>query len=193
MTIEDVQYGEFELASVDTRSDNFSVDFVFSSALSGVILYFLWDQFWLAIGLVVLVKILYYFLFEYFYGKTLGKILSHTKVISTDGSRPTAVQLLKRSLTRFIGVVNFVSDDRFAYHDSISNTRVVVDSNQMDLNQIRIKGFINVSVMGCLWLSMTPRDFIPNWIGLSLLSALMLGLTFYLLSKLKGYAKNHRI
>lgn len=192
MTIEDVQYGEFELASVDVRSDNFWYDFAFSSGLSVPVLYFFWDQFWMAFALFLLIKFLYYFIFEYFYGQTAGKMVSNTKVISKDGSRPSAGQIIKRTFARSLALGNFPSDDRFAIHDKTSDTIVVVDQTTIKLKEQRIRAFLTSAIFVPFLLLSYVRD-IPEWVNFGLLAVAMLVFTIYLLLKLHYYAKNHRL
>ena len=74
----------------------------------------------------VLIYFLYYFLFEYFKGQTIGKILTKSIVISlTEGNNYFAFRILIRTLMRFIPL------DIFSYlvsarglHDWISKTEV---------------------------------------------------------------------
>jgi len=68
----------------------------------------------------------YYFVFEYFFGKTPGKFLTKTKVVDMNGEWPGGKKLLIRTLCRFIPFDNF--SFLFAsvgWHDSISGTMVV--------------------------------------------------------------------
>ena len=46
--------------------------------------------------------LLYYGVQEYFWGKTLGKFLTRTMVVSADGDRPTLGQVVGRAFSRFI-------------------------------------------------------------------------------------------
>ena len=68
----------------------------------------------------------YYILTEHFFGKTLGKILTGTRVVNKLGNRPTFGQIVGRTLARSIPF------EYFSYlatpeglHDQISGTRVV--------------------------------------------------------------------
>lgn len=68
----------------------------------------------------------YYLLTEYFFQRTLGKILTKTKVVSTTETRPTLIQIIIRTLSRSIPF------EYFSYlvtvegiHDKLSKTRVV--------------------------------------------------------------------
>jgi uncharacterized RDD family membrane protein YckC len=75
----------------------------------------------------VLVYFLYYFLFEYFTGKTLGKIMTKSKVVSsTTDNNYYLIRILVRTMMRFIPI------DILSYlftanglHDWISKTKVV--------------------------------------------------------------------
>jgi len=70
----------------------------------------------------------YYFLFEYFLGKTPGKFLTKTRVVDMDGEWPGAKKLLIRNLCRLIPFDNFsFLFGAFGWHDSLSGTMVVRD------------------------------------------------------------------
>ena len=70
----------------------------------------------------------YYFLFEYFWGKTPGKFLTKTKVVDMNGEWPGGKKLLIRTLCRFIPFDNFsFLFGMVGWHDSISGTMVVRD------------------------------------------------------------------
>lgn len=68
----------------------------------------------------------YYLLTEYKFQKTLGKVLTKTKVVSLTGDKPTLKQVIFRTLSRSIPF------EYFSYlasvegiHDKLSKTRVV--------------------------------------------------------------------
>nr|WP_288833669.1 RDD family protein [uncultured Flavobacterium sp.] len=68
----------------------------------------------------------YYLLTEYKFQRTLGKVLTKTKVVSSSGDKPTLKQLIFRTLSRSIPF------EYFSYivtvkgiHDKLSNTRVI--------------------------------------------------------------------
>ncbi len=70
----------------------------------------------------------YYFLFEYFLGKTPGKFLTRTRVVDMNGEWPGGKKLLIRNLCRFIPFDNFsFLFGPAGWHDSISGTMVVRD------------------------------------------------------------------
>ena len=73
----------------------------------------------------------YYFICELKFQRTLGKLVTKTKVIVLDGKKPTTSQILGRTLARFIPfeVLSGFLSQRFhtwyGWHDSLSGTMVV--------------------------------------------------------------------
>jgi len=84
----------------------------------------------LTIGLVVL--LLYYNVFEIFFGTTIGKLMTKTVVVDEYGEKPAANAILIRSLCRLIPfeVFSFFGTPCIGWHDSLSKTYVV---NKEDL------------------------------------------------------------
>ena len=84
----------------------------------------------LTIGLVVL--LVYYNIFEIFFGTTIGKLMTKTVVVDEYGEKPTANAVLIRSLCRLIPfeVFSFFGTPWIGWHDSLSKTYVV---NKEDL------------------------------------------------------------
>lgn len=81
-------------------------------------------------GLLLTVPIffLYYVGFEATLSRTIGKLIIGTKVLSTNGTRPTLKQVFLRTLCRHIPFepfALFLSDSDVAWHDSIPKTKVV--------------------------------------------------------------------
>ncbi|MFZ4930250.1 RDD family protein [Chryseobacterium sp. Mn2064] len=69
---------------------------------------------------------LYYFLMEnYTDGRSISKYITGTKVISTDGTKPTAKQIFYRSLSRLVPFDGLSFFGNNGWHDSWSQTRVV--------------------------------------------------------------------
>ena len=68
-----------------------------------------------------------YFVMELVFGRTVGKIVTGTKVVRADGSRPSAGQIIGRTLSRIIPfeAFSFFSSPCVGWHDSLSGTRVV--------------------------------------------------------------------
>lgn len=69
---------------------------------------------------------IYYTLLESFTGRTIGKMITGTKVISLTGTPLNAGRVAIRSLCRFIpfNAFSFMFNDR-GWHDTISKTAVV--------------------------------------------------------------------
>lgn len=75
-----------------------------------------------------LITIAYYIYLEHTRGQTLGKMLTNTKVIGADGSKPELSMIALRTLVRFIPIEwisFFLTDDETGWHDRWSETRVV--------------------------------------------------------------------
>ncbi len=72
------------------------------------------------------VMVLYYVFFEQMFGKTPGKMITRTLVVTEEGAKPTLGHIVGRTFSRVIPFepLSFV----FGYtgwHDSISQTRVI--------------------------------------------------------------------
>lgn len=136
--------GKFELASKGQRFANFFVDgiivriisFCFGLALGVVFLATgqplealdepAFDIIAFLIGLCVVIG--YYFVTELALDKTLAKFLTGTRVVSENGGKPTAGQILGRSAARLIPFEPFsvlFHSEGIGWHDSLSGTRVV--------------------------------------------------------------------
>jgi len=72
---------------------------------------------------------LYYFVPEYLFGKTIGKMITRTRVVTETGTQPTFNQLILRTLCRYIPFEYFsFLGEGTGWHDTLSNTRVVKGS-----------------------------------------------------------------
>ncbi|MFN8295396.1 MAG: RDD family protein [Chitinophagales bacterium] len=82
-----------------------------------------------AIFLLIIMPVYYVFM-EYKFGKTVGKFLTKTKVISTDGNELTLGQCVGRLLCRIIPFERFsgLFTNGVFWHDSIPKTLVVEDN-----------------------------------------------------------------
>ncbi len=81
--------------------------------------------------------LLYYVPFEFLFGKTLGKMVTKTKVVDLYGNKPTFKQIIIRYLVRLVpfeglsflgGSRNLASDDKYrpvGWHDRLSSTYVI--------------------------------------------------------------------
>jgi uncharacterized RDD family membrane protein YckC len=79
----------------------------------------------IAIGLAI--KVLYYFICESTSSATVGKLITGSRIIKTDGSACTSNDILKRSLCRLIpfNEISFLIQARSGWHDTITDTAVV--------------------------------------------------------------------
>lgn len=80
----------------------------------------------------LLMLLIYYNVFEIFFGTTVGKLFTKTVVVDVYGEKPTANAILIRSLCRLIPfeVFSFFGTPCIGWHDSLSKTYVV---NKEDL------------------------------------------------------------
>lgn len=71
--------------------------------------------------------LLYYFVQEAFFGRTIGKLITGTVVVNATGGRPSVGQALGRTLARVIPFEPFsaLGKPPHPWHDSLSKTRVV--------------------------------------------------------------------
>jgi uncharacterized RDD family membrane protein YckC len=60
-----------------------------------------------------------------FGGKSIGKIITGTKVVTEYGERPTVLDLLTRNFSRIVPFDQFSFLGNLGWHDKWSNTRVV--------------------------------------------------------------------
>lgn len=73
----------------------------------------------------LLFSFLYFYLMEYYYGRTIAKYITGTKVISIDGNPPTSKQIIARTFSRAVpfNAWSFLGEN--GWHDSWSETRVI--------------------------------------------------------------------
>ncbi|SFQ74676.1 RDD family protein [Flavobacterium akiainvivens] len=98
--------------------------------------------------LTYIIAYLYYFVFETLTGgRTLGKYITNTKVLTWYGERPTAGQIAKRSLCRIIpfNAFSFLAENPLGWHDSLSGT-VVVDINKYNEELSLRQGFQEIGM-----------------------------------------------
>lgn len=78
---------------------------------------------------ILIALFFYYLLCEYFYGKTLGKFITKTKVISFKNDKPTFLAILIRTICRFIPFyfLSFLGTSNLGLHDLISKTKVITE------------------------------------------------------------------
>jgi uncharacterized RDD family membrane protein YckC len=69
----------------------------------------------------------YYLCFEGLFGRTPGKMLTGTRVVTVDGGTPRFAQILGRTFARYVPFepFTFFSEPSVGWHDRWSGTRVV--------------------------------------------------------------------
>jgi uncharacterized RDD family membrane protein YckC len=71
----------------------------------------------------------YYIFFEHKYQKTLGKIITKTKVVNLEGDKAELGDIISRTFCRFIPFDRFsFFFTRNGFHDGISKTKVIKDN-----------------------------------------------------------------
>ncbi len=73
------------------------------------------------------VVLFYYALFEFKTGRTIGKLITKTRVVTISGEAPSFVAILIRTFCRFIPFedFSFLVSNKSGWHDKLSNTKVV--------------------------------------------------------------------
>jgi len=71
--------------------------------------------------------LLYYVPMETIFGRTLGKLITGTRVVTEAGKPPGSAQILGRTLIRMIPLefLTFLDDKPVGWHDRWSGTRVI--------------------------------------------------------------------
>lgn len=84
----------------------------------------------------VAVAFLYYYFTEVYFSRTIAKLITHTIVVTTDGSKPSKKTFFIRTCCRFIPfeVFTFLSELPRGWHDTFSQTYVV---KKRKLNKMR--------------------------------------------------------
>jgi uncharacterized RDD family membrane protein YckC len=77
--------------------------------------------------LTFLALFIYYFSLESYFGKTLGKLITRTKVVTDKGEEPSYTDILARTFCRIIpfDAFSYLGSDATGWHDTISKTRVI--------------------------------------------------------------------
>jgi uncharacterized RDD family membrane protein YckC len=85
------------------------------------------DNFLLRTLVSLVVMFCYYAGFEALFGRTIGKLLTGTRVVTVTGARPALGQIALRTLSRMVPFEPFscLSDPPIGWHDQWSGTRVV--------------------------------------------------------------------
>ncbi|WP_228526543.1 MULTISPECIES: RDD family protein [unclassified Flavobacterium] len=78
------------------------------------------------IGSLIIFMSLYYIPFEYKYQKTVGKIVTRTKVVTLENNKPELIDVISRTFCRLIPFDRFsFLYSRNGFHDVISRTKVI--------------------------------------------------------------------
>ncbi|MBI9060103.1 MAG: RDD family protein [Labilibaculum sp.] len=79
---------------------------------------------------VLPIAFLYYLTFESIFKTTLGKLITRTKIIRQDNEEVNFVDILLRTLCRFIPFeqLSFLAEKPAGWHDKISETRIITKS-----------------------------------------------------------------
>ena len=87
--------------------------------------------------LMLLLVTFYYALSEFFFGLTLGKLLTGTRVVTETGGAPGFQQLLVRSVTRLVPLesLSFLGAPPVGWHDRWSGTRVIRTRRRSSLDR----------------------------------------------------------
>ncbi|MEO1051474.1 MAG: RDD family protein [Bacteroidota bacterium] len=74
-----------------------------------------------------LLTFFYYVVMEASFGKTVGKFLTRTRVVTHDGRKPSTLNIIGRTLCRWIPfeALSFLNSEGKGWHDSISRTNVI--------------------------------------------------------------------
>ena len=136
MKITNEKYKNLNLANEEKRGENLIIDFIISSIFGVAIAFLTFKNYTIAFLTYILVRFIYYFTFEYLYGRTPGKFQTQTEVVNETGKKPNIGQLIMRNICRFISVLSGISDDERAVHDILSNTLVIKNT---ELKKIEIK------------------------------------------------------
>jgi uncharacterized RDD family membrane protein YckC len=81
------------------------------------------------IGSLVFFVALYYIPLEHGFQKTLGKIVTKTKVVTLEGNKPELIDIISRTFCRLIPFDRFsFFYSRNGFHDAISRTKVIKDN-----------------------------------------------------------------
>ncbi len=139
------------LATKGQRFANFIIDYIIQLIVGfvfGVILFFIseifnassWYNSWIEtdnrltdyiFGAIIL--LIYYSIIEGLTGRSIGKYITNTRVITEEGNKPSFQDAILRSLCRIIPfeAFSFLVDLGRGWHDSMTNT-YVVDAKKYD-------------------------------------------------------------
>ena len=87
--------------------------------------------------LVLILVTFYYALSEFFFGLTLGKLITGTRVVTETGGAPGFQQVLVRSVARLVPLesLSFFGTPPVGWHDRWSRTRVIRTRRKLTLDR----------------------------------------------------------
>jgi uncharacterized RDD family membrane protein YckC len=109
-----------------TRLANYLIDFL--------VIYVLWfivilisQRYHFEYLILYIIMFLYYLIFEAATGKTLGKMVTKTRVVSKDGTKPNFLKILIRSASRIIpfDAFSYLFGSELGMHDLFSSTKLI--------------------------------------------------------------------
>ena len=125
-----------QLAHWSLRLVNFIIDMTILICIQIAITIALRDYFYLEFTfkfvsnvIFFIISFLYYVLFEFFTGKTIGKYVTRTTVLTDGGLKPSLSTIIIRTLCRFIPfeIFSCVATAAHGWHNSLSKTIVLPD------------------------------------------------------------------
>ena len=132
-----IEFPEVIPASKWLRFANWLIDyvsFILFSVVIGIVLGLVFGEAGIAIidrmpdllfGIIIM--LIYYLPMEAMYGRTVGKLITGTKVVNEVGGKPSFGQIAGRTLCRFIPfeIFSFLGAQGRGWHDSIPKTYVI--------------------------------------------------------------------
>jgi len=80
-----------------------------------------------SLGINYVLLTLYFILTEHLFGKSIGKMITGTKVVNHRGQKPTLGQIIGRAFSRLIPLeaFSFLGESGIGWHDSLTSTYVI--------------------------------------------------------------------
>lgn len=123
----------YTLASTGKRFGTFLIDYIITFIINVFIIYLIGITNELMPSLIgIVVYILYYFIMEYLFGRTIGKYICGTVVVrSEDLQKINLSQALGRTFSRLVPFEAFsLLGSQIGWHDKWNNT-IVVEANSL--------------------------------------------------------------
>lgn len=113
-----------------TRIINYLVDIIVISILVGVLNRL--SQYVRPMIVYYAVYLSYYFLFEYFLGQTLGKMITRTQIVGRNNAKPGFIRVMYRTILRLnpFDVLSYLFGQEQGGHDLLSKTRLTIKARK---------------------------------------------------------------